>query len=59
MVSATVLIGGTPLQCSLAVHNLLDLSYRDYLSRFRYYVDDPGRDFVLRINLPLGISYSP
>jgi iron complex outermembrane receptor protein len=34
----------------VAVENLLDRSYRDYLNRFRYYADDAGRSFILRIH---------
>ncbi len=34
----------------VAVENLLDKSYRDYMNRFRYYADDTGRNFILRIH---------
>jgi iron complex outermembrane receptor protein len=53
---ADLIVGAQPLQCSLSVHNLFDLSYRDYLSRFRYYIDEPGRDIILRLNVPFGHS---
>lgn len=46
--------GSVPLSLSLEVDNLLDTSYRDYLSRFRYFIDDPGRNVVLRLRAPLG-----
>jgi iron complex outermembrane recepter protein len=55
-VGADIVIGAQPLQFTLSVNNVLDKAYRDYLSRFRYYVDDPGRDVVLRLNLLLGTS---
>jgi iron complex outermembrane receptor protein len=51
-----LIIGAQSLQFSVGVHNLFDLAYRDYLSRFRYYVDEPGRDIALRINVPFGKS---
>ncbi|MBX7050568.1 MAG: TonB-dependent receptor [Flavobacteriales bacterium] len=34
---------------SLSVDNLLNTTYRDYLNRFRYYADEPGRNFTVRI----------
>jgi iron complex outermembrane receptor protein len=40
----------------LSVHNVFDTAYRDYLSRFRYFVDDPGRSIILRISMPIGPS---
>ena len=46
-------LGATPLEISLEIQNLLDRSYRDYLSRYKLFVDDPGRDLVLRIRAPL------
>jgi len=47
-------IGGRVLDLSLDVTNLLDRSYRDYLSRYRLFVDDPGRDIILRVDMPFG-----
>jgi len=38
---------------SIQVSNLLNSNYRDYLSRFRYFVDDPGRNVILRAQVPL------
>jgi iron complex outermembrane receptor protein len=35
---------------SLSVDNIFDTSYRNYLSRLRYYADEPGRNFSIRIN---------
>lgn len=31
----------------LSVSNLLNTRYRDYLNRFRYFADQPGRDFAV------------
>ena len=45
---------GRPLDVSLSVTNALDTRYRDYLSRYRLFVDDPGRDVVLRVRVPIG-----
>ncbi len=46
--------GGSGLHVTISVDNLLNTSYRDYLSRFRYFIDDPGRTVALRIHLPIG-----
>jgi iron complex outermembrane receptor protein len=49
-------LAGQPLTASLAVRNLLNVRYRDYLSRYRLFVNDPGRDIVLRLAVPFGDS---
>ena len=41
---------------NLAVQNAFNTVYRDYLSRFRYFIDDPGRSIVFRMQIPLGNS---
>jgi iron complex outermembrane recepter protein len=38
---------------SLSVDNVLNAKYRDYLDAFRYFIDQPGRNIVLRLNIPL------
>ncbi|HUB60474.1 MAG TPA: TonB-dependent receptor plug domain-containing protein [Puia sp.] len=40
------------MDVNLAVTNLTNVSYRDYLNRFRYYMDDLGRNVVLRLRVP-------
>ncbi len=47
------LVFGRALDVSLSVSNALDTRYRDYLSRYRLFVDDAGRDIVLRVRAPL------
>jgi iron complex outermembrane receptor protein len=49
-----IYLGAEVLHINISVRNLLNTSYRDYLSRFRYYVDEPGRDVILRLQIPLG-----
>ena len=39
---------------NLAVQNAFNTVYRDYLSRFRYFIDDPGRSFIFRVQIPIG-----
>jgi iron complex outermembrane receptor protein len=52
-------IGNRALSFDIAVQNILDVSYRDYLSRYRYYTDDPGFNAVVRIRVPFGSRPSP
>ena len=37
------------LEIGMSVENLLNVAYRDYLNRFRYYADDLGRNVSLRL----------
>ncbi|WP_373518954.1 TonB-dependent receptor domain-containing protein, partial [Pricia sp.] len=39
------------LLVGLTVNNLLNTSYREYLNRLRYYADDLGRNFLIRLKL--------
>jgi iron complex outermembrane receptor protein len=48
--------GKQPLYCSLSVNNLLNRSYRDYLDVFRYFLDQPGTNVVLRLRVPFNFS---
>jgi iron complex outermembrane recepter protein len=52
--SRGVMLHGHVFDLSLSVTNLLDTRYRDYLSRYRLFVDDAGRDVVLRVRTPIG-----
>ena len=47
-------LGRQTIQYGLSVENLLNTEYRDYLSRYRYFAHDPGRNVVLRIQVPFG-----
>jgi iron complex outermembrane receptor protein len=47
-------VGVHTMTFDLALRNVFDLPYRDYLSRYRYYTDDPGFNAVLRIQMPFG-----
>ena len=37
----------------ISVENVFGTAYRDYLNRWRYFVDAPGRSVTLRLDLPL------
>lgn len=41
---------------TFTVQNMLNTKYRDYLDRFRYYADAAGRNFILRLQIPLDLS---
>lgn len=48
----TIALGGRPLEVGLAVFNLTNARYREYLNRFRYFADEIGRNISLRIRVP-------
>ena len=50
----TLILGSLYPQVNLSIRNVLNSAYRDYLSRYRYFVDDSGRNVVLRITIPFG-----
>jgi len=45
-------LGKKYIDINLSVTNLTNVAYRDYLNRFRYYVDDLGRNVLLRVTVP-------
>jgi iron complex outermembrane receptor protein len=55
--ASALVIGGVRYEPSLAVRNLFDRAYRDYLSRYRLFVDEQGRDVVFRLTVPFGASH--
>ena len=46
-------LGKKYIDINLSVTNLTNVVYRDYLNRFRYYVNDLGRNVLLRVTVPL------
>jgi iron complex outermembrane receptor protein len=54
-----LLVAGQAFTLSLAGRNLFNVHYRDYLSRYRLFVDDPGRDIVVRLQVPFGSAQQP
>ncbi len=45
----TVSIFKNPLTLSVSIKNMGNKAYRDYLNRFRYFVDEMGRDVQMRV----------
>ncbi|AKD55422.1 TonB-dependent receptor [Spirosoma radiotolerans] len=46
-------VGKQPISVILSGTNLANVAYRDYLNRFRYFADEPGRNLMLKVKLPL------
>ncbi len=57
-IGGVLTIGQQNLHISIGGSNLLNTVYRDYLDRFRYYTDAPGRNIQLRLKMPL-LIYKP
>jgi iron complex outermembrane recepter protein len=51
----TVPLWNHPATFILTGTNLTNTVYRDYLNRFRYFADEPGRNISLKINVPFSI----
>jgi iron complex outermembrane recepter protein len=47
--SSNIRLGRQQFDLSIDAKNILNTSYRDYLSRFRYLIDEPGRNIVIRM----------
>lgn len=48
--------GKQTFRVSATVTNLFNVKYRDYLDVFRYFIDQPGTNVVLRIGVPINQS---
>jgi len=55
-VGTKISIAKQSLLLSLSIENLFNQRYRDYLSRFRYFADDVGRNIILRFNVPFSTT---
>lgn len=44
---------------SIGVNNMFNTHYREYMNRLRYYSDEAGRNFILRILVPLSFETAP
>ncbi len=43
------------IELGFSIFNLLNQTYRDYLDRFRYFTDAIGKNYVVRLTVPLNI----
>jgi iron complex outermembrane receptor protein len=48
-------INRTFADVDIAVNNLTNVAYKDYLDRFRYFADEPGRNVIFRLRVPFQI----
>ncbi|MEZ5015884.1 MAG: TonB-dependent receptor [Flavipsychrobacter sp.] len=55
-VGAKLLVNQQPIHLSLSVTNILNQRYRDYLDAFRYFIDQQGRNVILRVRVPISIN---
>ena len=39
----------------ISANNLMNVAYKDYLDRFRYFADEPGRNIIFRLRVPFNI----
>lgn len=54
-IGGALAFGKQKLQISVTANNLLNVEYRDYLDRFRYFANSQGQNFTLRIKVPLTV----
>ena len=40
-----------PLTFGASIYNVFNVNYRDYMNRFRYFADEVGRNFVVRLKM--------
>jgi iron complex outermembrane receptor protein len=50
-----ITINKTYADFEIAANNLMNVAYKDYLDRFRYFADEPGRNIVFRLRVPFKI----
>ena len=55
---AEIAVADQPVRVQFGVRNLFNQRYRDYLSRFRYYIDNPGRNVTFGMSIPFGQAMS-
>lgn len=56
-VGGELIVFTTRLSIMLDITNVLNTPYRDYLSRYRYFALDPGRNLTFRVMFPFGMSH--
>ncbi|MBD2753388.1 TonB-dependent receptor [Spirosoma validum] len=51
----TAPLGSQSMSVILSGTNLANVAYRDYLNRFRYFADEPGRNISLKVRVPFSV----
>lgn len=49
-------LGKQSFEIGVTGNNLLNIAYRDYLNRFRYFADETGRMIMFRIRIPIELT---
>jgi iron complex outermembrane receptor protein len=49
-------LSGSDANFDVAANNLTNVAYKDYLDRFRYFADEPGRNIIFRLRVPFTIA---
>ncbi|HRN42590.1 MAG TPA: TonB-dependent receptor, partial [Vicingus sp.] len=49
-------IANQKIAVDFEINNLLNTTYRDYLNRFRYFADEMGRNYSIKINIPFNLN---
>ncbi len=57
--SVTLIFNHQEIRLGASVSNLLNTAYREYLNRFRYFMDETGRNVTLRLTLPMSFRTAP
>ena len=55
---AEIAVADQPVRVQFGIRNLFNQRYRDYLSRFRYFIDNPGRNVTFGLSVPFGQAMS-
>ena len=55
---AEIAVADQPVRVQFGIRNLFNERYRDYLSRFRYFIDNPGRNVTFGMSIPFGQAMS-
>jgi iron complex outermembrane receptor protein len=50
--SGTFDMWNKPVTIGFSVNNLFNVKYRDYLNSFRYFTDEMGRNFSIKLKIP-------
>lgn len=53
-IGSEIILANQRLQINLSAENLLNKTFRDYLSRYRYFIDDVGFNIILRFQYFFG-----
>lgn len=53
----TLTFGQQTLNLGFGAYNLTNMRYRNYMNRFRYYADEIGRNYSVRISVPFNMTF--